>query len=120
MINAGYIIYKMSRRSPVDMLDTTESVPSFYGQGANDTETSATSFIGVDSDEMNTILNEFFEYKSLKQWKDDLYEICIFSLSNQAAQLWTVWIDSLPIYAHIIKLVEWLKSSQSLSRLIKD
>lgn len=120
IINAGYIIYKMSRRSSVNMLDTTEIVPSFYGQRPNDTETSATSFIGVDSEEMNTILNEFFDYKSLKQWKEELYEICMFSLSNQAARLWTVWIDSLPIYAHIIKLVECLKSSQSLSRLTKD
>ncbi|WP_149244289.1 hypothetical protein [Dyadobacter sp. 32] len=120
MINAGYIIHKISRKSTLDTLDTTESVPLFYGQSANDTETSATSFIGVDSEEMIAILNEFFDYKSLKQWKEELYEICIFSLSNQAAQLWTVWIDSLAIYAHIIKLVECLKSSKSLSRLTKD
>ncbi|MCF0065094.1 hypothetical protein MUK70_06485 [Dyadobacter chenwenxiniae] len=51
-------------------------------------------------------LKEFFEYRSLKKWKQELNRICLYSLSSQSAQEWGVWIDSLTLYKLICSLAE--------------
>lgn len=51
-------------------------------------------------------LKEFFEYKSLKKWKQELNRICLYSLSSQSAQEWGAWIDSLTLYKLICRLAE--------------
>ena len=74
MINAGYVIHKMSQnRSALDKLEGLEDVPEFYGQSVKGSESSATLCFAVSSDDVITTLNEFFEYKSLKKWKENLY-----------------------------------------------
>jgi hypothetical protein len=51
-------------------------------------------------------LIEFFQYKSLKKWKQELNRICLYSLSSQSAQEWGVWIDSLALYRLLSRLAE--------------
>jgi hypothetical protein len=54
------------------------------------------------------VLASFFEYKSLKEWKDTLIEISDFALSQHPAHEWGVWIDILPVFVHSVKLAEAL------------
>lgn len=51
-------------------------------------------------------LTEFFEYKSLKKWKQELNRICLYSLSSQSAQEWGVYIDLLTLYQLLGRLAE--------------
>ncbi|WP_143061677.1 hypothetical protein [Dyadobacter sp. SG02] len=51
-------------------------------------------------------LTEFFEYKSLKKWKQELNRICLYSLSSQSAQEWGVYIDLLTLYQLVGRLSE--------------
>jgi len=54
------------------------------------------------------VLTSFFDYKSLKEWKKALIEINDFALSKHPAQEWGVWIDTLPVFVHSVKLAEAL------------
>lgn len=54
------------------------------------------------------VLASFFEYKSLKGWKETLIEISDFALSKHPAHEWGVWIDILPVFVHSVKLAEAL------------
>jgi len=54
------------------------------------------------------VLADFFDYKSLKEWKKALIEINDFALSKHPAHEWGVWIDALPVFAHSVKLAEAL------------
>ena len=54
------------------------------------------------------VLSSFFEYKSLKQWKKALIEINDFALSKHPAHEWGIWIDTLPVFVHSVKLAEAL------------
>jgi hypothetical protein len=54
------------------------------------------------------VLVSFFEYKSLKEWKNVLIEINDFALSKHPAHEWGVWIDILPVFVHSVKLAEAL------------
>ncbi|MGX5854429.1 hypothetical protein ACWKW6_12315 [Dyadobacter jiangsuensis] len=51
-------------------------------------------------------LKEFFEYKSLKKWKQELNRVCLYSLSSQSAQEWGVFIDLLAVYKLLSRLAE--------------
>ncbi|WP_342086449.1 hypothetical protein [Dyadobacter sp. OTU695] len=51
-------------------------------------------------------LTEFFEYKGLKKWKQELNRICLYSLSSQSAQEWGVYIDLLTLYQLLGRLAE--------------
>jgi len=51
-------------------------------------------------------LTEFFEYKSLKKWKQELNRIYLYSLSSQSAQEWGVYIDLLTLYQLLGRLAE--------------
>jgi len=51
-------------------------------------------------------LTEFFGYKSLKKWKQELNRICLYSLSSQSAQEWGVYIDLLILYQLLGRLAE--------------
>ncbi|MBE9460592.1 hypothetical protein ACFP1I_21850 [Dyadobacter subterraneus] len=54
------------------------------------------------------VLQSFFSYKSLKEWKETLIEINDFALSKHPAYEWGVWIDVLPVFIHSVKLAEVL------------
>jgi len=54
------------------------------------------------------VLKSFFNYKSLKKWKETLTEINDFALSKHPAHEWGVWIDVLPVFIHSVKLAEVL------------
>lgn len=51
-------------------------------------------------------LTEFFEYKGVKKWKQELNRICLYSLSSQSAQEWGVYIDLLTLYQLLGRLAE--------------
>lgn len=51
-------------------------------------------------------LTEFFEFKSLKKWKQELNRICLYSLSSQSTQEWGVFIDLLALYKLLSRLAE--------------
>lgn len=85
ILNASYLIHRMFK---------------LYG-GLN----SAVPRDQNHNEELTEFLQEFFSYKPIKQWKQDLSEIYNFSLSNQAAHLWVDWIDTLSIYTRFTKLV---------------
>ncbi|MCE7044599.1 hypothetical protein [Dyadobacter sp. CY312] len=54
------------------------------------------------------VLASFFEYKSLKEWKEALIEINDFALSKHPAHEWGVWIDVLSVFVYSVKLAEAL------------
>ena len=54
------------------------------------------------------VIASFFEYKSLKKWKEVLIEINDFALSKHPAHEWGVWIDTLAVFVHSVKLAEAL------------
>lgn len=54
------------------------------------------------------VINSFFTYKSLSEWKETLIEINDFALSKHSAHEWGVWIDTLSVFVHSIKLAEAL------------
>lgn len=54
------------------------------------------------------VLVDFFNFKSLREWKQELIEINSFALSKHPAQEWGSWIDSLSIFVYSIKLMEAL------------
>jgi hypothetical protein len=54
------------------------------------------------------VLTAFFKYKSLKEWKHELVEICSFALSKHPAHEWGSYIDSLSVFVHSVKLAEAL------------
>lgn len=95
IINASYLVYRMSDRDD-----------DFGGSEL---------LAGCCSNDLTKFLVGFFDYKSLEQWKQDLSEICNFSLSNQAAHLWVDWIDTLAIYTGLTKLVELLHKNTKIN-----
>ncbi|MNL70757.1 hypothetical protein D3C87_1958080 [compost metagenome] len=65
----------------------------------------------LDSEEMThpqKVLTSFFDYKSLRDWKQELTEVHNFALSKHPAFEWGLCIDSLAVYVYSVKLVEAL------------
>ena len=98
IINAAYLILINEEGKRVDKSKTAmECVASCNGGPECEIEPAAVII---------QCLKEFFEYKSLKKWKQELNRICLYSLSSQSAQEWGVWIDSLTLYKLICRLAE--------------
>ena len=94
IINASYLVYRMSE--------------------GDDDFVNSELLAEACSNDLTKFLGGFFNYKSLKEWKQDLSEICNFSLSSQAAHLWVEWIDTLAIYTRLTKLVELLHKNTKI------
>ncbi|MGN7890329.1 hypothetical protein [Dyadobacter sp. 22481] len=65
----------------------------------------------LNSEEMTNpqkVLTSFFDYKSLRDWKQELTEVYNFALSKHPACEWGVCIDSLSVFVYSVKLVEAL------------
>lgn len=108
MINAAYIIRQRSLRNQTKSDSISKSGNLEHTASMDD----PMRILDERAIKAKGTLTRFFEVKSLRQWKEDLYEVCIFSLSNQAAQKWTVFIDTLPIYVHLVDLIEALEDFQ--------
>lgn len=98
IINSAYLILSSEKEKRV-----TKSKPS--------AEVTCKAGVGPDGEieiPASTIqfLTEFFEYKSLKKWKQELNRICLYSLSSQSAQEWGVFIDLLAVYKLLSRLAE--------------
>lgn len=61
-----------------------------------------------EMDDPKKVLTDFFNFKSFKEWKQDLQEINSFALSKHPAHEWGAWIDSLSIFVYSLKLIEAL------------
>lgn len=98
IINSAYLILSGEKEKRL-----TKSKPSAEG--------TCKASVGPDGEielPASTIqfLTEFFEYKSLKKWKQELNQICLYSLSSQSAQEWGVYIDMLTLYQLLGRLAE--------------
>lgn len=54
------------------------------------------------------VINAFFSYKSLKEWKQELIEINSFALSKHPAHEWGCNVDTLSVFVYSVKLAEAL------------
>lgn len=98
IINAAYLILSSEKEKRLTQPKPSAEVTSKAGvrqEGEIDLSAGTSQF-----------LTEFFEYKSVKKWKQELNRICLYSLSSQSAQEWGVYIDSLTLYQLVGRLAE--------------
>jgi len=97
MINVGYLFN-----------GSIESAPS-SSEMQNNSQTSVKQNISdYEAPNPGEVITLFFTYKSLSEWKETLIEINDFALSKHPAHEWGVWIDTLSVFVHSIKLAEAL------------
>lgn len=108
MINAAYLInnegFQVKFMEPEDVIERVqikqninrswEMFPSLLNEG--------------EMTDPQKVLTCFFDYKSLKDWKQELTEVYNFALSKHPACEWGVCIDSLSVFVYSVKLVEAL------------
>ncbi|TKT94049.1 hypothetical protein [Dyadobacter frigoris] len=108
LINAAYLIndenfmFEVSDTSEVS--DTFNEVKTVH----RNLETTPSMLSKEEIEDPKKVLIDFFNFRSLKEWKKELIEINGFALSKHPAQEWGAWIDSLSIFVYSIKLTEAL------------
>lgn len=102
LINVAYLIN--DENFMFEVSDTSNEVNAVH----QNLETMPSMLSKEEIEDPKKVLVDFFTFKSLREWKQELIEVNSFALSNQPAQEWGAWIDSLSIFVYSIKLIEAL------------
>jgi hypothetical protein len=61
-----------------------------------------------DGPDLSMIFKPIFQFKTLAEWKEELYRICLYALSKEPADEWGAVVDTLGIYRLSTDLVKAL------------
>lgn len=102
LINVAYLIH--NENFMFEVSETSNEVKVVQ----RNLETISSMLSMEEIEDPKKVLVDFFNFKSLKEWKQELIEVNSFALSKQPAQEWGPWIDSLSIFVYSVKLIEAL------------
>lgn len=100
-INASYLIWKFEPSGPIGDQSPSPAEITFKRKIEADNNEPGDQEINRAME----FIGKFFAFRSLRDWKEELREICMYSLRDSTPLEWGVWIDSMTIYQMCKELV---------------
>lgn len=107
LINAAYLINKKRKKSPIMIMDNEAFNKNLYCKNSGSCEWDLfPRFLSLkEYKNPYKVFKDFFKYRELDEWKQDLEEILSSTLSKYADYA-ELNVHVLPMYIHLMKLIE--------------